>query len=163
DAGKEGDDDDDDDDQEVERDVEKDDEKDNEEEGGDDEKEYDKEEYDEETRDEESFDPIPKKPENSDDEGNGRGIQATLEVEDSHVTLTLVNPDGQQKSSSVSSQFVTSMLNPTLDVGMESIFEKTLEMVVQTPTFVAPLPMTAPTMIPSTIATITTTSQAPIP
>nr|GFB55949.1 hypothetical protein [Tanacetum cinerariifolium] len=26
----------------------------------------------------------------------GRGIQATLEVEDSHVTLTLVNPDGQQ-------------------------------------------------------------------
>nr|GEV14900.1 hypothetical protein [Tanacetum cinerariifolium] len=46
----------------------------------------------------------------------GRGIQATLEVEDSHVTLTLVNPDGQQQSSSVSSQFVTSMLNPTLDV-----------------------------------------------
>nr|GFB35915.1 hypothetical protein [Tanacetum cinerariifolium] len=79
-------------------------------------------------KDEESFDPIPKTPENSDDEGNGkedlglnvgseeghdeeeeedelyrdvninqgRGIQATLEVEDSHVTLTLVNPDGQQ-------------------------------------------------------------------
>nr|GEZ53183.1 hypothetical protein [Tanacetum cinerariifolium] len=33
----------------------------------------------------------------------GRGIQATLEVEDSHVTLTPVNPDGQQQSSSVSS------------------------------------------------------------
>nr|GEX80152.1 retrovirus-related Pol polyprotein from transposon TNT 1-94 [Tanacetum cinerariifolium] len=49
----------------------------------------------------------------------GRGLQASLEVEDSHVTLTLVNPDGQQQSSSVSSQFVTSMLNPTLDVGME--------------------------------------------
>nr|GFD00309.1 hypothetical protein [Tanacetum cinerariifolium] len=46
----------------------------------------------------------------------GRGIQATLDVEDSHVTLTLVNPDGQQHISSVSSQFVTSMLNPTLDV-----------------------------------------------
>nr|GEW35331.1 hypothetical protein [Tanacetum cinerariifolium] len=46
----------------------------------------------------------------------GRGIQATLEVEDSHVTLTPVSPDGQQQSSSVSSQFVTSMLNPTLDV-----------------------------------------------
>nr|GEX30871.1 hypothetical protein [Tanacetum cinerariifolium] len=45
-----------------------------------------------------------------------RGIQANLEVEDSHVTLTPVNPDGQQQSSSVSSQFVTSMLNPTLDV-----------------------------------------------
>nr|GEZ20461.1 hypothetical protein [Tanacetum cinerariifolium] len=31
----------------------------------------------------------------------GKGIQATLEVEDSHVILTLVNPDGQQQSSSV--------------------------------------------------------------
>nr|GEV38691.1 hypothetical protein [Tanacetum cinerariifolium] len=92
----------------------------------------------------------------------GRGIQTTLEVKDSHVTPTLVNPDGQQQSSSVSSQFVTSMLNLTLDVGMESIFETTSQMDVQTPTSVAPFPMTAPTMTPSTIATITTTSQAPI-
>nr|GEY36502.1 retrovirus-related Pol polyprotein from transposon TNT 1-94 [Tanacetum cinerariifolium] len=45
----------------------------------------------------------------------GRGIQATLEVEDSHVTLTLVDLDGQQQSSSVSSQFVTSMLNPIIN------------------------------------------------
>nr|GEW57340.1 hypothetical protein [Tanacetum cinerariifolium] len=64
------------------------------------------------------------------------------------------------QSSSVSSQFVTSMLNPTLDVGMESIFETTSQMDVQTLTFVAPLPISAPTMTPSTIATITTTSQA---
>nr|GEY53567.1 hypothetical protein [Tanacetum cinerariifolium] len=92
----------------------------------------------------------------------GRGIQATLEVEDSHVTLTPANPDGQQQSSSVSSQFVTSMLNSTLNVGMESIFETTSQMDAHTPTSVAPLPMTAPTMTPSTIATITTTSQAPI-
>nr|GEZ81759.1 hypothetical protein [Tanacetum cinerariifolium] len=92
-----------------------------------------------------------------------RGIQATLEVEDSHVTLTPVNPDGQQQSSSVSSQFVTSMLNLTLDVGMESIFETTSQMDAQTLTSVAHLPMTAPTMTPFTIATITTTSQAPIP
>nr|GEW71328.1 uncharacterized mitochondrial protein AtMg00810-like [Tanacetum cinerariifolium] len=49
----------------------------------------------------------------------GRGIQVTQEVEDSHVTLTLVNLDGQQQSSSVSSQFVTSMLNLTIDAGME--------------------------------------------
>nr|GFC74846.1 hypothetical protein [Tanacetum cinerariifolium] len=92
----------------------------------------------------------------------GRGIQATLEVEDSHVTLTLVNPYCKQQSSSVSSQFVTSMLNPTLDVGMESIFETTSQMDTHTPTSVAPLPMTSPTMTPSTISTITTTSQAPI-
>nr|GEV35955.1 hypothetical protein [Tanacetum cinerariifolium] len=119
--------------------------RDDEEEGGDDKQEYDKDEYDEETRDDESFDPIPKTPENSDDEGNGE--------EDL----------GLNQSSSVSSQFVTSMLNPTLDVGMESIFETTLQMDAQTPTSVAPLPMIAPTMTLSTIATITTTSQAPTP
>nr|GEX30106.1 hypothetical protein [Tanacetum cinerariifolium] len=58
----------------------------------------------------------------------GRGIQMTQEVEDSHVTLTPVNPDGQQQSSSVSSQFVTSMLNATPDAEMESIFETTSQM-----------------------------------
>nr|GEY99709.1 hypothetical protein [Tanacetum cinerariifolium] len=149
--------------------------------GRDNEQEYDKEEYDEETMDEESFDPILKTPKNSDDEGNGhdeeeeedelyrdvnnnqgRGIQATLKVKDSHVTLTPVNHDAQQQSSLVSSQFVTSMLNPTLDVGMESILETTSQMDVQTPTSIAPLPMSAPTMTPSTITTITITSQAPI-
>nr|GEU55793.1 hypothetical protein [Tanacetum cinerariifolium] len=51
----------------------------------------------------------------------GMGLQASLKVEDSHVTLTLVNPDGQQQSSSVSSQFVTSMLNPTLDRMNEAV------------------------------------------
>nr|GEW45132.1 hypothetical protein [Tanacetum cinerariifolium] len=48
----------------------------------------------------------------------GRGLQTTREVKDSYVTLTPVNPDGKQQSSSVSSQFVTSLLNLTLDVGM---------------------------------------------
>nr|GEZ41525.1 hypothetical protein [Tanacetum cinerariifolium] len=55
----------------------------------------------------------------------GKGIQATLKVEDSHVTLTPVNPDDSNLS--------------------------------------GPLPMTAPIMTPSTIATITTTQQAPLP
>nr|GEW21182.1 hypothetical protein [Tanacetum cinerariifolium] len=58
----------------------------------------------------------------------GRGIQMNKEIEDSYVTLTPVNPDGQQQSSSMSSQFVTSMLNPTFDAGMESIFETTSQM-----------------------------------
>nr|GEX82035.1 hypothetical protein [Tanacetum cinerariifolium] len=154
---------------------------DDEEEGSDDGQASDEEEFihpslsthaKEETRDEESFDPISKTPKNTDDEGNGeenlginvgreerhdeeeeedelyrdvninqgRGIQMTQEFEDSHVTLTPVNPDG-----------------------MESIFETTSQMDVQTPTLVAPLPMSAPTITPSTIATITTTQQAPIP
>nr|GEX06918.1 hypothetical protein [Tanacetum cinerariifolium] len=149
----------------------------------------------EEPMDEESFDPIPRTPKNSDDEGNGEenlslnvgreeghdeeeeedelyrdvninqgmGIQMTQEFEDSHVTLIPVNPDGQQQSSSVSSQFVTSMLNPTLDVGMELILETTSQMHVQTLTSVASLPMSAPTLTSSTIANITTTQQAPTP
>nr|GFC55103.1 hypothetical protein [Tanacetum cinerariifolium] len=62
-----------------------------------------------ETRDEESFDPIPKTPENSDDEGNGEDDLG-------------------------------------LNVGMESIFETTSQMDAQTPTSVAPLPMSAPTL-----------------
>nr|GEX62459.1 hypothetical protein [Tanacetum cinerariifolium] len=142
----------------------------------------------EETRDEESFDPIPQTPESSEDEGDGEedqglrineeerlnekeeaeelyrdvninkgmGIQATLDVENSHVTLTSVHPDGQQESSSVSSHFVTSMLNPPSDAGMESIF-------VTASSPVAPLQTSTPIMTPSTIATITTISHAPIP
>nr|GEZ40635.1 hypothetical protein [Tanacetum cinerariifolium] len=49
------------------------------------------------------------------DINQGRGLQLSQDIKDSHVTLTLVHPDGQQESSSVSSQFVTSMLNPTSD------------------------------------------------
>nr|GEU46378.1 hypothetical protein [Tanacetum cinerariifolium] len=45
---------------------------------------------------------------------------------------------------------------------MESIFKTTSQMDVQTLTSVAPLPMSAPTITPSTIATITATQQAPI-
>nr|GEZ27095.1 hypothetical protein [Tanacetum cinerariifolium] len=84
-----------------------------------------------------------------------RGIQATLDVEDSHVILTLVHPDGQQESSSVSSHFVTSMLNLPSDTGMESIFAT-----ASSP--VAPLQTSSPTMTPSTIATITSISHVPI-
>nr|GEU83446.1 hypothetical protein [Tanacetum cinerariifolium] len=74
--------------------------------------------------------------ENSDDEGNddvsleGRDAQMTdvhitQEFKDTHVTLTLVNLDGQQHSSSMSSQFVTSMLNPSPDAGIVSLFKST--------------------------------------
>ncbi|GJR64534.1 hypothetical protein Tco_0010599 [Tanacetum coccineum] len=50
-------------------------------------------------------------------------VQATQEIEDTHVTLTLVNPDGQQQSSSVSSGFVSNMLNQNQDTGVDDIFE----------------------------------------
>nr|GFC18534.1 hypothetical protein [Tanacetum cinerariifolium] len=136
---------------------------------------------------EESFDLIPRTPEGSEDESNdeedqelrlseeariqeeeeadelyrdvninqGRGLQVTQNVEDSHVTLTLVQPDGPQESSSVSS-FVTSMLNPTSDVGVESIF-----MTASSP--IVSLQIPTPIMKPSTIATITTSTDASIP
>nr|GEZ86283.1 hypothetical protein [Tanacetum cinerariifolium] len=67
--------------------------------GGDDddeEGESDEEDDNEETREEESFEPIPK-------------------------TLKAVKMKVMQESSSVSLQFVTSMLNPTSDVGMETM------------------------------------------
>nr|GFC97961.1 hypothetical protein [Tanacetum cinerariifolium] len=85
----------------------------------------------------------------------GRGLQVSQNIEDSHVTLTPIHPDGLHESSSVSS-FVTSMLNPISDVGVESILTTTSSPIVslQTPT---------PIMTPSTIATITTSGDAPIP
>nr|GFA27439.1 hypothetical protein [Tanacetum cinerariifolium] len=157
--------------------------------GGDEVRESEGESDEEETRqeEEESFNLIPKTPEESEEESNdeedqdlrlseearikeeedadelyrdvninqGRGLQVTQNVKDSYVTLTPVNPDGPQESSYMSS-FVTSMLNLTIDVGVESIFTMSSSPIVslQTPT---------PIMTPSTIATITTSSEAPIP
>nr|GFB44625.1 hypothetical protein [Tanacetum cinerariifolium] len=126
----------------------------------------DRESEDEKTREqeEESFDQISRTPKESEDEdelyrdvdiNQGRGLQVSQDIDDSHVTLTPVNPDGLQESSSVSS-FVTSMLNPISDTGVESIFTTASSPIVslQTPT---------PIMTPSTIATITTSRDAPIP
>nr|GEZ18529.1 hypothetical protein [Tanacetum cinerariifolium] len=42
-------------------------------------------------------------------------VQTTQVIEDTHVTLTPVNPKGQQQSSSMSSRFVSNMLNPSPD------------------------------------------------
>nr|GEV49043.1 hypothetical protein [Tanacetum cinerariifolium] len=88
----------------------------------------------EETKDKESFDPIPKSPENTNDKGNG----------EANLRLNVGREEGQDEeddedelyrdSSFVSSQFVTSMLNPTPDAGIESIYETTSQMDVQAPT-----------------------------
>nr|GEU66193.1 hypothetical protein [Tanacetum cinerariifolium] len=132
-----------------------------EEEGGDDEHESDEDESDEETKDEETFDPILQTPKNSKDEGDGEEDQVlNIGEEERHVEEK--DELYRDQSSSVLSQFVTSMLNPTLNVGMESIFETTSQLDVQTPTYVACLPISALTMMPSIIPIITTTSQAPI-
>nr|GEW64549.1 hypothetical protein [Tanacetum cinerariifolium] len=81
-------------------------------------------------------------------------VHTTQEFEDTHVTLTLVNLDGQQQSLSVSSQFVTSMLNLSPDACIDSLFESTPWMDVQALTTVVPLILTALTLPPPTIPTI---------
>nr|GEV58886.1 hypothetical protein [Tanacetum cinerariifolium] len=90
-------------------------------------------------------------------------VQTTQVFEDFHATLTPVNPDGQQQSSYMSSQFMTSMLNPTPDAGIESIFKTSSHMDVQPQTTVAHLPLSEPTLTLSTIVTVTTIQQAPTP
>nr|GFA99973.1 hypothetical protein [Tanacetum cinerariifolium] len=86
------------------------------------------------------------------DINQGRGLQVSQDIDDSHVTLTLVHSDGQQESSSTSS-FV---LNPIIDPGMESIF-------TTASSFVTPLPSPTSTMTRSIITTTRTASQPPIP
>ncbi|GKA52232.1 hypothetical protein Tco_0745428 [Tanacetum coccineum] len=55
-------------------------------------------------------------------------IQATQETEDTHVILTApINPEGQQQSSSMSSGFVSNMLNPRPDTGIDLIFNLNTE------------------------------------
>nr|GFB36974.1 hypothetical protein [Tanacetum cinerariifolium] len=82
------------------------------------------------------------------DINQGRGLQVSQDIEDSHVTLTPFHSDGQQESSSTSS-FTTSLLNLIIDPGMESIF-------TTASSFVAPLPSPTSTMTPSIITTTTT-------
>ncbi|GKD21064.1 hypothetical protein Tco_1222767 [Tanacetum coccineum] len=54
-------------------------------------------------------------------------VQTTQVIEDTHVIITLVNPEGQQQSSSVSSGFVSNMLNPSPDTGIDSLFNLNTE------------------------------------
>nr|GFC68250.1 hypothetical protein [Tanacetum cinerariifolium] len=67
----------------------------------------------------------------------GKGLQVTQNVEDTHVILTPVNPDGPQER-------------------VESIFTATSSPIVS-------LEPSTPIMTPSTIATITTSGEAQIP
>nr|GEZ85037.1 hypothetical protein [Tanacetum cinerariifolium] len=92
-----------------------------------------------------------------------RDVHTTQVLEDTHVTLTLVNPDGQQQSSSVSSQFVTSMFNPSPDAGIDSLFETAHRVDVSVSTTVVPLLVTAPTLPPPSIPIMSQVQQAPTP
>nr|GEY42506.1 hypothetical protein [Tanacetum cinerariifolium] len=85
----------------------------------------------------------------------GRGLQVSQETEDSHVILTPTQSDAQQESLSTSS-FMTNLLNPIIDPGLESIF-------MSGSTTVTPIPSPQSTMTPSIISTFTTASQLSTP
>nr|GEY05582.1 hypothetical protein [Tanacetum cinerariifolium] len=90
-------------------------------------------------------------------------VHTTQEFEDTYVTLTLANLDGQQQSSSVSSQFITSMLNPSPNAGIDFLFKTPPQMDVPTSTTVVSFTLTAPTLPPPTISTSSQVQQAPTP
>nr|GEU88495.1 hypothetical protein [Tanacetum cinerariifolium] len=98
----------------------------------------------------------------------GRDVQMTdvhtiQEFKDTHVTLTPVNPDGQQQSSSVSSQFVTSMLNPSPDAGIDSLFETPPQIDVPTSTTVVSFTLTELNLPYPTILISSQVQQVPTP
>nr|GEY49649.1 hypothetical protein [Tanacetum cinerariifolium] len=68
-------------------------------------------------------------------------VHTTQEFEDTHVTLTLVNPDGQQQR-------------------IDSLFETTPQIDVPASTTVASLTLTAPTLPPLTIPNNSQVQQA---
>nr|GFA19702.1 hypothetical protein [Tanacetum cinerariifolium] len=83
----------------------------------------------------------------------GRGLQVSQEIEDTHVILTPTQSDTQQESSSTSS-FMTNLLNPITDPGLESLF-------ITGSTIGTPIPSPQSTMTPSIISTFTSASQLP--
>nr|GFA22319.1 hypothetical protein [Tanacetum cinerariifolium] len=89
------------------------------------------------------------------DINQGRGLQVSQETEDTHVIITPTQSDAQQESSPTSS-FMTNLLNPITDPGLESLF-------TTGSTTVTPIPSPQSTMTPSIISTFTSASQLPTP
>ncbi|GJV06467.1 retrovirus-related pol polyprotein from transposon TNT 1-94 [Tanacetum coccineum] len=94
-------------------------------------------------------------------------IQTTQVIEDTHVIITLVNPEGQQQSSSVSSSFVSNMLNPSPDTSIDSIFNLNTEstsLVDVLVTTIVKLPLLSTiTLPPPPTPLITHLQQTPVP
>nr|GEZ59164.1 hypothetical protein [Tanacetum cinerariifolium] len=88
------------------------------------------------------------------DINQGRGLQVSQDIDDSHVTLTPIHSDGLESSST--SSFMTSLLDLIIDLGIESIF-------TTGSSSVTPIPSPKSTMTPSILTTTTTASQPPTP
>nr|GEX04090.1 hypothetical protein [Tanacetum cinerariifolium] len=94
-------------------------------------------------------------------------VQTTQVLKDTHVIITSVNPEGKQQSSSVSSGFVSNMLNPSPDTDIDSIFNLNTEStslvdVPVTSTAEPPL-LSATTLLPPPTPLITQMQQTPVP
>ncbi|GJV77810.1 hypothetical protein Tco_1509394, partial [Tanacetum coccineum] len=94
-------------------------------------------------------------------------VQTTQVIEDTHVIITPVYPEGQQQSSSVSSGFVSNMLNPSPDTCIDSLFnlntKSTLLVDVPVTTFAEPPLLSATTLPPPPTPLITHLQQTPVP
>ncbi|GJU15794.1 hypothetical protein Tco_1143760 [Tanacetum coccineum] len=94
-------------------------------------------------------------------------VQTTQVIEDTHVIITPVNPEGQQQSSSVSSGFVSNMLKPSPNIGIDSIFnlntESTSLVDVPVTAIAEPPLLSATTLPPPPIPLITNLQQTPVP
>ncbi|GJY41944.1 hypothetical protein Tco_0429214 [Tanacetum coccineum] len=94
-------------------------------------------------------------------------VQTTQITEDTHVIITSVIPEGQQQSSSVSSGFVSNMLNPRPDTSIDSIFtlntEATSLVDVPVTTIAEPPFVSAITLPPPPTPLITHMQQTPVP
>nr|GEV67954.1 hypothetical protein [Tanacetum cinerariifolium] len=94
-------------------------------------------------------------------------VQTTQFLEDSHMIITPVNPEGKKQSSSVSSGFVSNMLNPSPDTVIDSIFNlntKSTSLVDVPVTSTAEPPLLSATslLLPPTLL-ITQIKQTPVP
>nr|GEX74021.1 hypothetical protein [Tanacetum cinerariifolium] len=83
-------------------------------------------------------------------------LQATQITEDTHVILTIITLEAQQQSSSVSSGFISNMLNPNPDTGIEFILNLNTKS-----TSLVDVPVTTNVEIPPSSAT--TLPPPPIP
>ncbi|GJV21687.1 hypothetical protein Tco_1370707 [Tanacetum coccineum] len=89
----------------------------------------------------------------------------TQVIEDTHVTLTPVNPEGHRQSSSLSSGFISNTLNPNPYTGIDSILNTESTSLVEIPvTSVADTtPSFAITLPPPPLPLIQQRTQTPLP
>ncbi|GKB18699.1 hypothetical protein Tco_0852622 [Tanacetum coccineum] len=90
--------------------------------------------------------------------------QTNQDTEDVHVTLTTEPPVVQQQISSVSSDFVSKYINPSSDIGIDSILNQNVQshIPVNVPAFVAAVtPSSASTIPQPHVPIIQTLQQTP--